>query len=110
MGIITNSVWNKLIILLPIVGIWLISCLAETNRTPFDFAEGESEPVSGFNVWKVRVCTDFYSRVCKNFPHGINLFVYVYHINLPHHMDLFLFHIISKFLSMSSDNFSSVPV
>lgn len=37
-------------ILLPVFLMWIASMLAETNRTPFDFAEGESELVSGFNI------------------------------------------------------------
>jgi len=34
----------------PMMLVWFTSTVAETNRAPFDFAEGESEIVSGFNI------------------------------------------------------------
>nr|YP_009742251.1 NADH dehydrogenase subunit 1 [Euspira gilva]QGZ08681.1 NADH dehydrogenase subunit 1 [Euspira gilva]QID90333.1 NADH dehydrogenase subunit 1 [Euspira gilva]QNN85788.1 NADH dehydrogenase subunit 1 [Euspira gilva] len=42
-------VWLSFL-MFPVSLMWFVTCVAETNRAPFDFAEGESELVSGFNV------------------------------------------------------------
>ncbi len=49
-SISTNQISLITLILPPLFIIWFISSLAETNRTPFDLSEGETELVSGFNV------------------------------------------------------------
>ena len=45
-GLLTWYIWP----LLPLFVVYLISGVAETNRHPFDVAEGESEIVAGFHV------------------------------------------------------------
>nr|QGW36329.1 NADH dehydrogenase subunit 1 [Dolichoderus sibiricus] len=41
---------NNLIFMFPVFLMFFLSVLAELNRTPMDFIEGESELVSGFNI------------------------------------------------------------
>jgi NADH-ubiquinone oxidoreductase chain 1 len=88
--ILTNVYWLKIFFLAPVAAFWLIACLAETNRTPFDFAEGESELVSGFNVEYGRVgfALIFMAEYARIYFIRC-LFVYVFIVQTPNSLIFF---------------------
>lgn len=63
--VIYYSSWNLLnfnfsiFYLLDLFVIWLLILLVETNRSPYDFAEGERESVSGYNIEYIGVLFAF---------------------------------------------------
>ena len=61
--------------------LWFTSCLAESNWTLFEFAEGESELVSGFNVvferkvlWRILGAVKIDTRRRRNNSELMNLY------------------------------------
>nr|ADO60646.1 NADH dehydrogenase subunit 1 [Ischalia sp. BMNH 840493] len=89
---VQSNIW-LFFMFIPLVFMWVITCLAETNRTPFDFAEGESELVSGFNIeyssggFAMIFLSEysmilFMSFICVLMFMGGDLFSYIFYIKL----------------------------
>lgn len=88
-----QSILWFIFIIFPLSLCWFSSRLAETNRTPFDFAEGESELVSGFNIEYRRggfalIFLAEYSRILFISLLFVLLYIGGYNINLFFYLKL----------------------
>lgn len=69
----------NLVYFFPLSLIWLVCILAETNRTPYDFSERESELVSGYNTeFRSRGFTLLFIAEYRRIIFMSFLFVYVF--------------------------------
>ena len=88
--------------LFPLFMVYWISGVAETNRSPFDVAEGESEIVAGFHVEYSGIAFGLFFSVSRGVPFFGRLFgdIYIEKKNFTFYFPLTTCILLSLFLTL----------